>query len=128
MIVYGAGVAQWVLNNNGNDAIGWMKDGRLVSGFAISECNGKNAFVHIRLEGRTSRQFWFAMVDWVYNQIGCEKMTAPVAATNEKCLKLLRHMGWTQDAVLKDAAHDQSDMLFLSWHKKDCYILNWNMN
>lgn len=130
MIITGQGVAAWVLephggSGNGLNAIGWMKGDKLVGGFAVDEWNGKNCFAHIRLEGHIGRQFWFAMVDWVYNQMGCIRMTAPVASTNDKCIRLLERMGWTREATLPDSAYDGSDLIFFTWKKEDCFLLEW---
>jgi RimJ/RimL family protein N-acetyltransferase len=130
VIVTGPHLAAWVYEPFGgaggnSKAIGWEKDGKIINGFAVESCNGQNCYVHIRLDGYVPREFWFAMVDWVYNQLGCERMTAPVAASNEKCLKLLNHIGFDIEATLEKAAYDGGDLHFLRWWKKDCYMLNW---
>jgi RimJ/RimL family protein N-acetyltransferase len=131
MIVTGREVASWVLSPHGGEAgedfnaIGWQKDDELIAGFAVNEWNGVNCFVHIRLDGYTPRKFWFAMVDWVYNQMGCARMTAPVSASNNDCIKLLDRMGWTREATLPDSAYDGSDLIFFTWKKEDCFLLSW---
>lgn len=130
MIVGGKEIAAWVFEphggtGKGSNAIGWVKDGRLTCGFAVSEWTGKNCFVHIRLEGYCPRQFWFAMVDWVFNEMKCKRMTAPVSASNVKCLDLLDHIGWTREATLKESAYDGEDLHFLTWEKHNCYMLQW---
>lgn len=127
-LVSGQEAAEWTLAPHGGkakgSAIGWLKDGILTAGFVVDEYNGKNCFVHIRIEG-APRAFWFAMVDWVFNELGCLRMTAPVASSNVKCVKLLNRMRWNKEAVLADSAYDGSDLILFSWKKESCYILGW---
>ena len=112
------------MNPSGN-AIGWEKEGELIGGFAVDEWNGKNCFAHIRIEGFVPKMFWFAIVDWVFNELGCERMTAPVSSVNEKCLRLLNHIGFIKEATLEDSSYDGADICFMTWKKRDCYMLKW---
>lgn len=132
MLVTGDNVVKWVYELSGgaptasSSALGWMKNNKLIAAMSVEGCNGKNCFVHLRIEGYAPKEFCFAAVDWVFNQLGCKRMTAPVPRSNAKCLKLLNHIGFTEEGNLEEAAFDGGDLLMMRLWKKDCYLLNWN--
>ena len=132
MLVYGEGVVEWVYELSGgavtasSSGLGWMRNDKLIAGMSVEGWNGKNCYVHLRLEGYAPKEFCFAAVDWVFNQLKCNRMTAPVPQSNNKCLKLLRHIGFEQEAKLQEASYDGGDLLFMRLWKEDCYLLNWN--
>lgn len=133
MIVCDVNIANWVFEPHGGsvgsstNAIGWIQNGKLTGGFAIESCNGVNCFAHIRIDGYVSRKFWFAMVDWVFNQLGCERMTAPVNEINEKSIKMVENVGFTKEATLKKAASTGDDLHFYVLWKENCRILKWSI-
>lgn len=131
MIVSGQGVVDWVFEpfgespSSGASGIGWMRDGMLIGGFAVENWNGFNCFVHQRQEGRTSREFWFAIADWCFNQLGCNRITGSVSASNLKAIKLNENIGFKHEATLKGAAHDGTDLYLMVLWRDDCRMLNW---
>ena len=133
MLVAGPDVAAWVYEplggavNESSSAIGWINtEGKLVSAVAIEGWNGVNAYCHQRHEGTpASRKFWFAVVDWAFNELGCKRLTGPVAGSNEKAIKLNEHIGFEHEATLKCAAYDGSDLHLMVLWRENCRMLDW---
>lgn len=132
MIVSGPEIAAWVYEplggayNEHSAGLGWLNsEGKLVGGFAVEGWNGQNAYVHQRQEGRTSREFWYSMADWCFNQLGCKRITGPVAGSNERAIKLNENIGFKHEATLKGAAWDGTDLHLMVLWRDDCRMLNW---
>jgi RimJ/RimL family protein N-acetyltransferase len=131
MIVIHPDVARWVIDGieggryiDGSQGIGYAKDGKLVAGVAYESQNKNCTWVHQRIEQSPSKQFWIIVVDYVYNQCGCKKMSGLVDASNEKAIKLNKHIGFKTEATLRDAG-ENGDLLIMSMWKDDCKILQW---
>ena len=129
MIVVGEYVARWVMDKAGhyvNDmkAIGWEKDGNLIAGATFENYTGRNMIVHQRMDGSPPRAFWFAFADYSYNQLGCLRVTGLVESTNEKALKLNKHIGFEVEATLKDAGKEGDLIVMVLW-RDNCRFLNW---
>jgi RimJ/RimL family protein N-acetyltransferase len=131
VLVQGDEVARWVAEKTSADltakaqAIGLLKDGKLIAGVAYDCYSGTNVFAHQRIEGRVTREFWWAVFSYPFEDLGCNRITGFVQATNDKAIKLNEHLGFVEECRLKGAAHDGSDMLLMVMWKKDCRMLNW---
>lgn len=128
MIVQGLPVADWVLGKPAHDqmtGLGCLRDDKLIAGFAFEGYGGKNVWAHQRQEG-LSRELWKAAADYVFNVMGCERVTGPVPASNVKAIKLNKHIGYELEATLKAAAPDGSDLLLMVLWRDKCRILGWD--
>jgi len=132
MLVIGSGVAEWVFQRVGgavsdhSQGIGWKKDGQLVAGVAYEGFSGSNVFVHQRIDGSPPRQFWWAVTDYPFNQLGCSRITGLVESTNTDALKLNKHIGFKVEATLEKAGRNDSDLVVMVLWKEDCRFLRWN--
>lgn len=132
MIVSGQEVAAWVYEplggqlNAGSAGIGWVNsEGILTNAFAIEGWGPHNAFVHHRHEGRMGRDFLYAVAHCFFNELGCKRVTGPVAGSNQRAARLTEHFGFELEAVMKGAAYDGSDLLLYVLWKDKCRMLNW---
>lgn len=130
-IVIGDGVVKWVGLKTGTTfgearGIGLMRDGKIVSGIAYAEFNGKNVFTHQAHEVPLTRRYLWTIFDFPFNQLKCERLTGVIPSCNEKARKLTEHYGFRLETVLKDA-HPDGDLLYYVMWKKDCRWINENL-
>jgi RimJ/RimL family protein N-acetyltransferase len=131
MLVQGAMVAQWVYEETHAtlspraQAIGQLKDGELIAAVAYDEYTTNNILAHIRIDGKPTRDFWHAIFHYPFEELGCKRITGIVEESNDKAVKLNKHLGFVEEARLKEAAHDGKDMVIMVMWKKDCRMLNW---
>lgn len=109
--VGGSGNAIGILN--GNDV--------LVGGVTYTQWNGANIVVDIAVEAKRwcTPDILYCLFSFPFEQLGCKRMTAPIAASNKRSIKFVEHLGFTLEATLKDACKD-GDMLLYSMTKEKC--------
>jgi L-amino acid N-acyltransferase YncA len=135
MLVAGPEVAAWVFEevegcvSPTTNGLGWMNsEGNIVGGFAMEGFNGVNAYVHQRHDKPATKTLWWAMADWCFNQVGCDRITATVNASNNAAISLNYKIGFKHECTMKRAAEDGSDMLIMVLWKEDCRMLKWGRN
>lgn len=131
VIVQGPEVAAWVMEKAGGcvhqnmSSMGWVRDGKLVAGFAFEGWTGPNIVAHQRQEGMAPKGFWGAAARYVFETLGCKRITGPVPASNELALRLNKKIGYEIEATLKEAAPDGGDMILMVLWKDNCRMLTW---
>lgn len=105
-----------------SEAIGLERDGRVVAGILFEDWNGASIFAHMAIRERITRKFLWAVADYVFRQLGCRKMIAPVASTNTRMAKLAVHLGFVLEAIIADADPD-GDTLVFTMTKAQCRFL-----
>jgi RimJ/RimL family protein N-acetyltransferase len=132
-IVQGWGVVEWVSELTRSDigcnakGIGLLKDGVLVAGAAYDKYNGRNIFVHQRIDAKPTKAYWRAIASYPFEDLGCSRMTVTVEASNAKSLKLVTHLGFVEEARLSGAAGDGGDFILLVLWKENCKLLDWKI-
>lgn len=132
MLVIGSGVAEWVFRRVGgamsahSQGIGWKVGDEIVAGVAYEQFTGSNIFVHQAVEGRVPREYWWAVTDYPFNQLGCKRITGFVESHNQKALRLNAHIGFKVEATLEKAGRNNSDLVVMVLWKEDCRFLRWN--
>lgn len=131
-LVLGAAVGRWTAERvegqyfeDGSQAIGLERDGKIIAGVIYEHWNGRTIVCHMAVEGRLTRQFIWTIFDYAYNQIKAEKVILPVASANKKSVKLVLNMGFREEARLADA-HPTGDLVFYTLKRSDCRFL-WSM-
>jgi RimJ/RimL family protein N-acetyltransferase len=131
MIVSSPEVAKWVMSGieNGNyvegmQAIGCIKDNQIIAGVVFENQNKNAMWGHQRIISPPTRQFWAWVADFIYIQAGCKRFSATVEASNEKAIKLNKHIGFEIEATLIDAGHN-GDLHIMTLWKDNCRFLNW---
>lgn len=112
--------SRW-LPGRGN-AIGLIDDNeKLVCGWTYSDYNHANIIVDVVAEckGWATPEFLFMCFDYPFNQLGCKRITSPVAKTNTHCQKFVEHLGAELEFVMPDACKT-GDVLIYRMFKNNC--------
>jgi RimJ/RimL family protein N-acetyltransferase len=130
LIVTGEHVARWVMEKAGAytermTAIGWEVNGVIVAGTAFENYNGNNMFGHQRIDSSPTREYWFQVVNYIFNQCKVKRFTGIVEADNYKAIKLNLKIGLVIETTLKDAGRN-GDLLVMTLWPENCKMLNWS--
>jgi len=128
-IVQGAEIGHWVAERiNGayfakrSSAIGLQKNAKTIAGVIYENWNQRTVFCHIAVEGRLNRAFIKAIFDYPFNVLNVEKIIVSIVKSNEKSIKLVKNMGFIEEARIKDGAPD-GDIIFMTLAYKHCRFL-----
>jgi RimJ/RimL family protein N-acetyltransferase len=132
-VVTGDAVGHWTADRLGtayweahSRAIGLERDGEIVAGCIFENWNGRSIMVHMAVRGRLTRAFIKAIFDYAYRVCGVSKVICPVDETNVRSQKLLQHMGFAEEARLRDCSL-QGDIVLFTLRKADCRFLgDWS--
>jgi L-amino acid N-acyltransferase YncA len=129
MIVAGPHVGHWVMSRIGGffdpvcmSAIGWQNDGRLTAGAAYRDWNGVSIEGQIAADRPLTRGFLFAIFDYPFRQLGARKIIATTTADHIRSIRLLRRLGFLEEACLRDAAWG-GDLIIFTLRREDCRYL-----
>ena len=86
-------------------AIGWERDGAIVSGAWFTSYNGRSIVVHMALDALV-RQFIPVIFGYAFDQLGILRGLCFVDSTNGKALRLNARLGWRVHTVIPDAGRD----------------------
>lgn len=95
--------------------------GEIVAGIVYDQCNGASVVCHMAAK-RLSREFLRFNAEYAFNQLGVNKIIAPIASNNDRMVRLAYHMGFKFSAVLEDCDTD-GDLLLVTLAKDDCPFL-----
>lgn len=104
-------------------AVGMEEDGRIIAGAIYERCNGHNVFFHGASDGSkrwASRELLRAAAEHAFVTLGVPRMTTMVAETNKDALRFDLKFGFREEARMKNAAHDGSDLIILVMWREDC--------
>ena len=128
-ITSGPDVGEWVCGHTGggyhaerSNAIGLKKGDNLVCGVVYENWNGKSIVCHIAFMDRMTPAYLAAVFDYPFNVCDVEKIIAPVVSSNVKAMKLVKKMGFTEEARIKDA-DTAGDIVFLTLTRNACRFL-----
>ena len=126
-IVQGAEIGAWVADriagefySKTSSAIGLMKDGVIVAGVIYENWNRASIFCHIAIEGRMTKAYLKAIFDYPFNVCGVEKIIAPVLSGNAKALRLVKNMGFVEEARLR---FSDEDICMMTMNRDQCRFL-----
>jgi len=82
---------------------------------------GKSCMIHVGSEGDhwLTKSFLRAVFDYPFNKLKLKVIIGTVAGSNEKALKLDRHLGFKDVAFIPDA-HDDGDLVILEMRPSFC--------
>ncbi len=134
VIVSGDVVGRWTADRLGSAfwegqhrAIGLEKDGVIVAGTIFEDWNGRSIMAHMVVEGRLTRDFISAIFSYAYGVCGVSTVVCPVDETNGRSIRLLEHMGFAEEARLRDCS-PQGDIVLFTLRKADCRFLgDWTV-
>lgn len=102
-----------------SEAIGFETDGELTAGVVYDMFNGRSVCMHVAAEQSVTRQFTRVCFDYPFNQLGVNKVIGLVDSTNHKALRFDTHLGFVQEACIKDAGK-HGDLLILTMTRQQC--------
>lgn len=122
------GAGDWIMERvGGHFRQGWdhsfsaHRDGILLGGFATVAYFGNAMTIHMAGRDKSwfSRDLAALAFGYVFHQLGCTKLLAPVRSDNFRSLSLCRRSGWQPDAVIR-GVFPSADMVILSMTKETC--------
>lgn len=99
-----------------------MRDDQIVAGVIYENWNRRSIMAHMVVEGRLNRDFIWAIFDYAYRICGVDKVICPVVAANTRSAALVKHMGFAEEARLRDCS-PQGDIVLFTLKKADCRFL-----
>lgn len=105
--------------------IGLERDGELVGGVLYEGFNGGNIWMHCAGVGRwITKDLLKAAFAYPFVQLNVRNVWGWVDASNQKARRLDEHLGFTQQAILAEAAKDGGDVIIYRMTKEECRFLN----
>ena len=104
-------------------AMGAELKGELTSGVVIQSWTNTNAVAHLAVSKPTKllAELFDHTVVYVFGQLGLRRLTVYVDADNKKSLKLTSHLGFVDEAILKEAGEDGVDIhVRVLWPQNYC--------
>ena len=105
-----------------SQSIGLKKNGEFVAGVIYENWNRRSITCHIAISGRLTPRYLAVIFDYPFNVCDVKKIIVPVDATNSKSVTLVKKMGFTEEARIKDGMAD-GDMILYTLAKDDCKYL-----
>ena len=122
-------VGHWVAARNyqmyfeaNSQSIGLEKDGEIVAGVIYDSWNRRSIVCHIAATESLTATFLAKVFDYSFRQLQVHKMIATVSSKNFKSIRLVTHMGFKEEAKIKDA-HPSGDIVIFTMTKEDCKFL-----
>lgn len=120
-------IGPWVADRVGfrwtqgrSQAIGRIKDGKVVAGVLYEDYNGVNVVCHIACEKTgINRRFLLIIFDYPFQQLKCKRITVVIAQSNTASRRLVEHMGFEVEANLHHA-HPDGDLIVYRMMADDC--------
>ena len=105
-----------------SQAVGWKRDGEIVAGVIYDGWNKRSIVCHIAATESLTATFLAKVFDYAFRQLQVNKMIATVSSKNFKSIRLVTHMGFKEEAKIKDA-HPAGDIVIFTMTKEDCKFL-----
>ena len=124
-------IGPWVCERTGGQwngegaCIGMVKDGAIVAGVIFDHYNGQSACMHVASDGSRhwlTRKFLETCFDYPFNQLKLKKVIGLVDSMNIDALKFDKHLGFVEEAVIKDAGA-KGDLHILTMTRQQCRFL-----
>ena len=107
-------------------AIGWGDDDRVRAAVAYERWTEVECSIHVASDGAghwLTRPFLAAIFFYPFVQANRRRLTVPVPADNEHALRFVRHIGFRDEGVLRQAGADGCDIIILGMLRQECRFL-----
>ena len=101
-------------------AVGYEKDGKPVGAVIFNDYTGEN--IEISIVGGWSRRMFHDIGDYVFNQLGCQRMTARTAAHKQKVINVMIGAGFRVEGRARCYYPDGADAILFGMLRQEC---NW---
>ena len=127
----GEDVCQWVVNRTGGtyyadsgQGIGWAKEGKLVAGVMFDNYNVQTVQMHVAAIGKhwMTREYLHYCFSYPFKQLCVKKIIGLVDSTNADAMKFDLHLGFIQEAQIKDAGK-HGDLNILTMTRQQCRFI-----
>ena len=120
-------MGEWVCQKAGGSwtpicqAIGQVYKGELIAGLMYDGYTGSSIASHSRCDDprHVSREFYFAIFNYPFNVLKVKQLKGLVSTANLKAQKVNVHLGFRQEALLKDYFQD-GDGIVYTMSPEDC--------
>lgn len=125
-IVQGDPVGAWVaartigLYHGNSAAIGLEREGKIVAGVIYENFLHTTINCHITIDGRMNKKFISAIFNYPFKVCNVEKIIVLVTEDNEKSIKLVKNMGFTEEARI---TRSNGDMIYFTLLRNNCKFL-----
>ena len=101
--------------------LGQVLDGQIRAVVVYCGFYGKSCMIHVGSEGQhwATKDFLREVFNYPFNKLKVKVIIGTVAGSNEKALKLDRHLGFRDVATIPDA-HDDGDLVILEMRPEYC--------
>ena len=106
--------------------LGLIKDEEMIAGVLFDDYNGSNMWMHVAaMPGRRwmTRDFLYATFAYPFLQLNLKRLSGWVEADNLDARRFDEHIGFKQEAVLKQAGRNGVDVIVYSMFKEDCRFI-----
>jgi hypothetical protein len=103
--------------------IGLERDGEIVAGTLFVDWNGStNIWMHggKRPGVFLPRSFWRCVFAYPFDEVGVRRVSAWVDSSNMAARRLNEHLGFSYEAVLRDAGADGGPAFIMVMRREDC--------
>lgn len=127
------GAGEWIMEQVGgvfrpeyDHSIASYRDGKLLGGFVLAAYMGNSIAVHdAACDPRwCSRELMWMLCHYVFRQLNCKKLIAPVPSDNTHALELNFRAGFRLEAIIKDALAPGLHLLLLTMEATSCRWLD----
>jgi len=101
-------------------SIGLERDGDIIAGVIYESFMDTTITCHIAITGKVNKKYLRAIFNYPFIVCNVEKIIAPVIGDNHKSIKLVKNMGFTEEARIK---RSNGDMIFFTMLKSECRFL-----
>ena len=105
-----------------SQAIGLIKDGKLVAGVIYENWNGRSVVCHIAIVGQVNRRFLRMICGFAFEGLKADKVIGPIASSNVKSIKVAKAIGFTEEARITNAA-PSGDIILFTLTAEQCRFL-----
>lgn len=101
--------------------IACYRDNEIVASVIYDGYNDQSMHIQIFLVGVPCKE-WVAMIlDYPFNKVGIKKLLAGVNSNNKRCRKMIEHVGFRVEGVIKNFYQD-GDLLLYTLVKEECVL------
>jgi RimJ/RimL family protein N-acetyltransferase len=131
VITIGEHVCLWVAEQIGHkyfsgsgQGIGIEKNGEIICGIIFDNHHQNSIQMHIALKEKEkmTREFFYVWFGYAFNQLKVKKIIGVIDSTNIKVLKFGTHIGFIEEATIKDAGK-HCDLIILTMTRQQCRFL-----
>jgi len=111
----------------GTTCIGLVHNSNFAAGVVYEQFNGRSLVAHMAIAERMTPAYLAAIFDYPFNVCNVNKVILPVASTNLRCIRFVCHLGFREEARIRDA-DPKGHILLFTMAKSRCRFLRERYN